>query len=78
MTHFAFPCPCGYPNCKNWMVSGVAEYQGVSFTEHQARAVAGLLNFMDEQPEHSAPVVGLLLTYQDRTPKTLNQILGDF
>lgn len=78
MAHYAFPCPCGHQSCKNWMVSDVAAFQGVSFTEQQARAVAGLLNFMEEQPQGSAYTVNMLLTYQDRQPQTLNQILGDF
>lgn len=67
MTHYAFPCPCGHPVCKNWMVSGVAAVQGVSFTEQQARAVAGLLNFMNEQPQGSAPSINTLLQFQDRS-----------
>lgn len=50
MTYFAKPCPCGHPVCKNWFVEPVAAYQGVSFTEEQARAVAALLNVMEEKP----------------------------
>ncbi|NJL71045.1 MAG: hypothetical protein HC888_05230 [Candidatus Competibacteraceae bacterium] len=67
MAHYAFPCPCRHPACKSWMVEGVADVQGVNFTEQQARVVAGLLNFMDEQPQHSASTVALLLTYQNRS-----------
>lgn len=44
------PCPCGHPACKDWHVSPVAALQGVKFTERQARAVAGLLNQMGEEP----------------------------
>lgn len=44
----AIKCPCGSPNCKNWLVDPVAAYQGVSFTEHQAKAVASFLNYLEE------------------------------
>lgn len=43
----AIPCPCGHPACKHWHVSGVANVQGVSFTEAQAKAIVVLLR----QPE---------------------------
>jgi hypothetical protein len=42
--HTVSECPCG---CKAWHVSGVAEVQGVNFTELQARAVAQLLGDED-------------------------------
>lgn len=43
----AFPCPCGHPSCKAWMVDPVAAVQCVRFTEPQARATAHLLNTLD-------------------------------
>lgn len=43
-TYRAIPCPCGQRGCSSWMVDPIAAVQGVGFTEHQARAVADLLN----------------------------------
>lgn len=40
-------CPCGHRACTNYFVDPVARYQGVSFTERQAHAVADLLNQME-------------------------------
>lgn len=42
--HYAYPCPCGNASCKSWMVSGVADVQGVSFTQAEAVLVADVLN----------------------------------
>lgn len=67
MAHYAFPCPCGHRACKNWLVSGVAAIQGVSFNEREARAVAGLLNFMNEKPQAATYTVTALLQYQNRS-----------
>ena len=36
------------PACTNWLVEPQAAFQGVSFTEGEARAVADLLNAMAE------------------------------
>lgn len=47
MTYKATPCSCGYPTCKNWFVEPVADIQGVSFTEEQARLVAVVLNAVE-------------------------------
>jgi hypothetical protein len=44
----ATPCCCGHPTCRAWHVAPVANVQGVSFTEHQAKLVAQVLND-DEQ-----------------------------
>lgn len=40
----AEPCGCGARSCWHWHVSPVAAFQGVSFTEEQARAVAEFMN----------------------------------
>ena len=48
MTYYAVRCPCGFTDCNDWHVSGVARTQGVSFTEQQARSVAYLLNQMED------------------------------
>lgn len=40
----ALPCPCG--RCSHWLVSPVADIQGVSFSREQAEAVSDLLNNM--------------------------------
>lgn len=45
----ARPCQCGHSSCKHWHVWPVAAYQGVGFTEKQARAVADLLNRMEDE-----------------------------
>lgn len=37
-------CPCGHPSCKNWIISRVADVQGVSFTQVQAEIVARVLS----------------------------------
>lgn len=47
-TYKAIPCPCGHRTCKNWLVDPVAAVQSVSFTEAQAKAVATLLNDMEQ------------------------------
>ncbi len=46
-TFRATPCPCGNSSCKNWFVDPVAAFQGVSFTEIQAKAVADFMNRVD-------------------------------
>jgi len=43
-TFYAVKCPCGHASCKSWFVDPAAAVQGVSFTEEEARAVAGFLN----------------------------------
>lgn len=40
----ATKCPCGHPSCTNWLVAGVADVAGVSFTKAQAEGVAEVLN----------------------------------
>lgn len=42
----AIPCACAYAKCPDWHVSGVADVQGVCFTQAQAEAVAQLLNWL--------------------------------
>lgn len=49
MTYTAQPCPCGDNRCEDWHVEPVAAYQGVSFTQKQAEAVARLLNSMEQE-----------------------------
>lgn len=44
--HEAIKCPCRQPVCQSWLVTGVADVQGVHFSEEEARAVADLLNRM--------------------------------
>jgi hypothetical protein len=44
--HYAYPCTCGHHSCKSWMVAGVAEVQGVSFTQAEAVLVADVLNIV--------------------------------
>lgn len=51
----AIPCSCGHPVCKNWLVDPVAAFQGVSFTQEQAEAVAVLLNAMATLPGDKVP-----------------------
>ena len=46
----AVPCACGCKSCTHWHVAPVADVQCVRFTERQARAVADLLNCMEESP----------------------------
>ncbi len=48
MVYRATKCPCGDRICKAWHVGYVADVQGVRFTEEQARAVADLLNRMED------------------------------
>lgn len=49
-THYrASRCPCGHRVCKDWHVEPVAALQGVKFTEKQAKAVASLLNEMEDE-----------------------------
>jgi len=52
-TYRAIRCPCGHKSCTAWMVDPVAAVQSVRFTERQAKAVAGLLNAMEEFPNAS-------------------------
>lgn len=47
--HFAVRCQCGHPSCTAWHVTPCAAVQCVRFTEKQARAVARLLNEMEEE-----------------------------
>lgn len=57
-------CPCGHRACKDWHVEPVAAFQGVKFTEAQARVVADLLNAMEltaPEPE-TKPIVTCLRT----------------
>lgn len=49
--HYAYPCTCGYASCKSWMVSGVADVQGVSFTQAEAVLVADVLNVVANAAE---------------------------
>lgn len=58
MTYYATPCQCGDPLCKDWHVKPVAAYQGVCFTEQQARAVAAVLNSSENGGDHwdSGPI----------------------
>ena len=42
--HQAEKCPCGHQSCRQWHVTGVAQVQGVRFTETEAKAVAALLS----------------------------------
>lgn len=46
-------CRCGHRVCNDWHVSPEAALQGVKFTEKQARAVAKLLDEMDQQEEQT-------------------------
>jgi len=46
--YHAEKCPCASKHCGYWLVSPVADVQGVSFTEKQARLVAAVLNALDE------------------------------
>lgn len=46
--YVAKPCPCGHRFCKQWHVHPIAAFQGVSFTEEQAKLVAGVLNLHKE------------------------------
>lgn len=47
--YWASRCPCMRRSCRDWHVEPVAALQGVSFTEAQARAVAKLLNDLNNQ-----------------------------
>lgn len=47
MTFHAVRCPCGAAACRNWLVSPVANVQGVSFTQAQAETVAAILNLAE-------------------------------
>ncbi|HLP68204.1 MAG TPA: hypothetical protein VK181_11880, partial [Rhizobium sp.] len=47
---------CGPPSCEYWLVDPVATYQGVSFTQKQAEAVARLLNSMEDGTGRSMKV----------------------
>jgi hypothetical protein len=49
--HYAYPCPSGHRACMSWMVSGVAEVQGVSFTQAEAVLVADVLNIVQNAAE---------------------------
>lgn len=51
MKYKAERCGCRSPNCPDWHVSPVAVVQGVNFTERQARAVAAVLNALEEEEE---------------------------
>ena len=51
MTHRAQPCPCGDKTCKKWIVDGSADFR---LPEAEAKAVASLLNAMDD--ENTKPV----------------------
>lgn len=46
-SHYAHPCPCGHDSCRSWMVSGVADVQGVSFTKAEAVLIADVLNVVE-------------------------------
>ena len=41
-------CNCGDDGCSDWHVTPGADVHGVSFTEEQAKAIASLLNGMEE------------------------------
>ena len=56
----AIPCPCGHRGCSSWMVEPVADVQGTSFTEAQARVVAALLNGLSRDRHHMHPYDQLL------------------
>jgi len=68
MKYKAIKCPCGHEACQQWHITNVAQVQGVSFTEEQARLTAALLTSLDEPwvtmelpiEEPSAP--GLIVT----------------
>jgi len=47
-------CPCGQRGCSSWHVWPVAAVQGVRFTEKQAKAVAALLNGLEEAERDAA------------------------
>ena len=53
MAH-AVKCPCGSKSCTDWHVQPMAAMQGVHFTQHQAEAVAELLNELaDYEPSET-------------------------
>lgn len=49
MAYTAMRCPCGHVACTSWQVKGIAPE--AKFTGRQARAVAALLNMMEQHPD---------------------------